>query len=272
MDLEIVINYEHNQQVVDDLCESFDELEEQNEKYHLYMNRGSRREMLDRYQVSNNHYAIFDGHGSSHVADYLQQNLLQRLQNGMSDEEYKKGMCLAMSITIQANTCNLGLLLYYCLFKIKLLQQQTQEIPRLLYSERISFEQLNSIHIPQSKEEQQRIHKQGGYDYQSYLCRLITKRQNICRVSGSLTVTRSFGDFYLKKYIISEPEIFRYQISEGDRFIVMASDGFWDELSEQEVLQIIQKLDQNKNLAKQLYQAISSDYIRDNVTIMVFPL
>ncbi|CAD8164840.1 unnamed protein product [Paramecium octaurelia] len=261
MDLEIVINYEQNQSAVNDLCELFDEFEEQNEKYHLYMNRGSRREMLDRYQVQNNHYAIFDGHGSSHVVDYLQQNLLQRLQNEMSDEEYKKVFSdIDNNLSQYMQSGSVAILLS--------IQNKTVTITNLGDSKAIvfrenSFEQLNSIHIPQSKEENQRILKQGG---------LITKRQNICRVSGSLTVTRSFGDFYLKKYIISEPEIFKYQIQEGDKFIVMASDGFWNELSEQEVLQIIQKLDQNKNLAKQLYQAISSDYIRDNVTIMVFPL
>ncbi|CAD8101872.1 unnamed protein product [Paramecium sonneborni] len=261
MDLEIVINYEENQQIVNDLCEQFDELEEQNEKYHLYMNRGSRREMLDRYQVMNNHYAIFDGHRSSHVVDYLQQNLLQRLQNQMSDEEYKKVFReIDNNLTQYMESGSVAILLS--------ILNKTVTITNLGDSKAIvfrenSFEQLHSIHIPQSKEEYQRIIKQGG---------LITKRQNICRVSGSLTVTRSFGDFHLKKYIISEPEIFRYQITENDKFIVMASDGFWDELSEQEVLQIIQKLDQNKNLAKQLYQAISSDYIRDNVTIMVFPL
>ena len=53
MDLEIVINIEQNQEVVNDLCESFDELEELNEKYHLYMNRGFRREMLDRVTFNN---------------------------------------------------------------------------------------------------------------------------------------------------------------------------------------------------------------------------
>lgn len=41
-------------------------------------------------------------------------------------------------------------------------------------------------------------------------------------------MTRSFGDYHLKKFVISEPEISKYQIKDNDRYIVMASDGFWD--------------------------------------------
>ncbi|CAK61936.1 unnamed protein product (macronuclear) [Paramecium tetraurelia] len=261
MDLEIVIDHEYKDFAVQELIEQFDEFEQQTEKYHLYMNRGFRREMLDRYQILNNHYAIFDGHGSSHVADYLTQNLLQKIQNEMSDQDYKQLFKETDSNLSQyTQSGSVAILLS--------IQNKTVTITNLGDCKAVVFredshQQLNSIHIPQSKEENQRIHKQGG---------LITKRQNICRVSGQLTVTRSFGDFHLKKFVISEPEISKYQIKDNDRYIVMASDGFWNELSETAIQQILQKVDPSKNVAKQLYQSIENDYIRDNVTIMVFPL
>jgi serine/threonine protein phosphatase PrpC len=41
-------------------------------------------------------------------------------------------------------------------------------------------------------------------------------------------VSRSFGDYNLKKFIISDPDVSKYEITDTDRYIVMASDGFWD--------------------------------------------
>lgn len=48
------------------------------------------------------------------------------------------------------------------------------------------------------------------------------------RVQGTLAVSRSFGDFALKKYITCEPEITKYAIQPSDKYVVMASDGFWN--------------------------------------------
>eukprot|EP00501_MAST-03F_sp_TOSAG23-6_P002332 GSMAST32.ASY1.ANO1.2434.1 assembled CDS len=73
----------------------------------------------------------------------------------------------------------------------------------------------------------------------------------LLRVGGSLAVTRCLGDLYLKlpdfsrppfhdhlPYITAEPEINHYQWS-AKQFIVVASDGLWDELTNEDVQNLV---------------------------------
>ncbi|XP_004304122.1 PREDICTED: probable protein phosphatase 2C 52 [Fragaria vesca subsp. vesca] len=55
-----------------------------------------------------------------------------------------------------------------------------------------------------------------------------------------LAMARAFGDFCLKEYgVISIPEFAHRILTERDQFIVLASDGVWDVLSNEEVVEIV---------------------------------
>ncbi|KAK3023392.1 hypothetical protein RJ639_044725 [Escallonia herrerae] len=55
-----------------------------------------------------------------------------------------------------------------------------------------------------------------------------------------LAMARAFGDFCLKEYgVISIPEFSHRVLTERDKFIVVASDGVWDVLSNEEVIEIV---------------------------------
>ncbi|GMI65895.1 hypothetical protein like AT3G02750 [Hibiscus trionum] len=58
--------------------------------------------------------------------------------------------------------------------------------------------------------------------------------------SPGLAMARAFGDFCLKDFgLISVPEISFRHLSEKDEFIILASDGIWDVLSNKEVVDIV---------------------------------
>ncbi|KAL6501051.1 putative protein phosphatase 2C 33 [Orobanche hederae] len=58
--------------------------------------------------------------------------------------------------------------------------------------------------------------------------------------SPGLAMARAFGDFCLKQFgLISVPEISYRRISDEDEFIVLATDGIWDVLSNEEVVRIV---------------------------------
>jgi len=81
-----------------------------------------------------------------------------------------------------------------------------------------------------------------------------------CYVKGMLQVTRAFADFHLKynkfkvrsikqfngPYITSEPEILTFNYETGRDYLVVASDGMWDELSSKDVERIINESKENK--------------------------
>lgn len=53
------------------------------------------------------------------------------------------------------------------------------------------------------------------------------------RVGGVLAVTRAFGDHSLKDSgLIAVPHIIKYTLKPFDKFLVIASDGVWDELTD----------------------------------------
>lgn len=58
--------------------------------------------------------------------------------------------------------------------------------------------------------------------------------------SPGLAMARAFGDFCLKDFgLISVPEISYRRLTEKDEFIVLATDGIWDVLSNKEVVDIV---------------------------------
>ncbi|KAL7194950.1 hypothetical protein ACSBR1_035207 [Camellia fascicularis] len=55
-----------------------------------------------------------------------------------------------------------------------------------------------------------------------------------------LAMARAFGDFCLKDFgLISTPEVFYRKLTDQDEFVVLATDGIWDVLSNNEVVKIV---------------------------------
>ena len=61
------------------------------------------------------------------------------------------------------------------------------------------------------------------------------------RVIGELGVSRSFGDFLYKEMgVHCHPDTCRIKITEEISYLIVASDGIWDMLTNQEVADVIQ--------------------------------
>ncbi|EOA23016.1 hypothetical protein CARUB_v10003772mg [Capsella rubella] len=55
-----------------------------------------------------------------------------------------------------------------------------------------------------------------------------------------LAMSRAFGDFRLKDHgVIAVPEVSRYRMTSKDQFLVLATDGVWDMLSNDEVVSLV---------------------------------
>ncbi|KAL8205686.1 hypothetical protein R6Q57_009237 [Mikania cordata] len=58
--------------------------------------------------------------------------------------------------------------------------------------------------------------------------------------SPGLAMARAFGDFCLKDFgLISVPDIYYHHITDKDKFVVLATDGVWDVLSNKEAVDIV---------------------------------
>lgn len=69
--------------------------------------------------------------------------------------------------------------------------------------------------------------------------------------SPGLAMARAFGDFCLKDYgLISVPDISFRRLSEKDVFLVLATDGIWDVLSNKEVVDIVASVPAHSSAAR----------------------
>ncbi|KAE9618193.1 putative protein-serine/threonine phosphatase [Lupinus albus] len=68
-----------------------------------------------------------------------------------------------------------------------------------------------------------------------------------------LAMSRAFGDFCLKDYgLISAPDVFYRKLTKQDQFVVLASDGVWDVLTNNEVINIVASAPRRSIAAKML--------------------
>ena len=111
----------------------------------------------------------------------------------------------------------------------------------------LSYEQLSRDHTASEKDEAERILKHGGEiqqiqnengEWEGPL-RIYMKDDE----GPGLAMTRSFGDVIGSVLgVIAEPEVTEYIIKKEDKAIIIASDGLWEYVSNEEVANIVQKL------------------------------
>ncbi|WVZ69940.1 hypothetical protein U9M48_018653 [Paspalum notatum var. saurae] len=90
---------------------------------------------------------------------------------------------------------------------------------------------LSVDHKPNREDEYARIEAAGGKVIQ----------WNGYRVFGVLAMSRSIGDRYLKPWIIPVPEVTIVPRAKDDECLILASDGLWDVMSNEEVCDVARK-------------------------------
>ncbi|KAL9662384.1 hypothetical protein QQ045_027217 [Rhodiola kirilowii] len=76
-----------------------------------------------------------------------------------------------------------------------------------------------------------------------------------------LAMARAFGDFCLKNYgVISVPEFARWDLTELDQFVVLASDGVWDVLRNEEVVEIVSTAPTRSLAARSVVDAAAREW------------
>ncbi|KAL6944704.1 hypothetical protein ACO0RG_001450 [Hanseniaspora osmophila] len=114
-------------------------------------------------------------------------------------------------------------------------------------------------HKASDQYEMKRVEKAGG---------LIMKS----RVNGMLAVTRSMGDKFFDKLVISNPFTTSVELTSKDQFLIIACDGLWDVVEDQEACDLINDnihdLDPSK-AAKFLVDYAMQSGTTDNITVMV---
>ncbi|KAI0355645.1 protein serine/threonine phosphatase 2C [Trametes cingulata] len=109
------------------------------------------------------------------------------------------------------------------------------------------------------KKEAQRIEKAGGLILEG-------------RVDGVLIPTRALGDAPLNQYVTSSPHTVEIELGEKDEFLILACDGLWDVLKDQEAVDLVRGVQDSMEAAELLVNEALGRHTQDNVTVLVVRL
>lgn len=71
--------------------------------------------------------------------------------------------------------------------------------------------------------------------------------------ASGLALSRAFGDHCMKEFgLISEPGVTQRHITSRDQFVILATDGVWDVISNEEAVQIVSSAPEREKSAKRL--------------------
>ncbi|KAF3333234.1 putative protein phosphatase 2C 52 [Carex littledalei] len=236
--------------------------------------RGKRPTMEDFYDIKTRRiegrtvslFGVFDGHGGSRAAEYLKDNLFENLLNHpkfMTDtklairETYRKTdsdflseldvtrddgstACAVILVGDQLYVANVG-------DSRAVISKGGKEIP------------LSEDHKPNRSDERKRIEDAGG----------IVIWTGTWRVGGVLAMSRAFGNRMLKQFVAAEPDIKEEVIDDKLELLVIATDGIWDVLPNEDAISLARTEEEPKVAARRLAELAFSRGSADNITCIV---
>ncbi|KAI3878929.1 hypothetical protein MKX03_037326 [Papaver bracteatum] len=257
------------------------EFEIQGRDYCLASRRGKREIMEDGYGIIHDimgdskqaFFGVFDGHGGraamEHVVENLGKNIVSALgevvqngEDGRLENAIKEGYSLTDKDFLRQDVSS-GACAATALLKNGELYVANAGDCRVVLSRNGVARALTSDHHVNREDERFRIENSGGN---------LSYRNGVWRVQGSLAVTRAIGDVHLKEWVISEPEIEKIRLTADCEFLIIASDGLWEKVGNQEAVDLISRENRSIQSCKKLIQVSSSRGGRDDITVMVVDL
>lgn len=119
---------------------------------------------------------------------------------------------------------------------------------------------------PNLPQETERIYKSGGIvselDDEPGVSRIRASNEELPEGPG-LALSRAFGDFFVKDFgLISEPDVIQRTITTRDHFVILATDGVWDVVSNEKAVEIVSSTTERDEAAKRLVDYASGQWKR----------
>ena len=257
---------DNNLMVIKDLAYK----ENANSRYRDYMEDKGKSILNFNSSENNSLICLFDGHGGQEVSKFLQENFakfwLEILPLNQDNFENKiKNVFLNIDQKLKENhfyqvgstacvsyiTIENSKKILYCanVGDTRCVLIKGNKGIRLTYDDRAS-----------DPKEHERIVSHGGIVFGG-------------RVYGQLMLSRAFGDWELKTYgVICEPHIVRYEIEDEDSYLVIATDGVFDVMEDEDVFQLSKKQKNSREFCDDIMKEAMERGSMDNVSCFVIGL
>ncbi|KAG6793823.1 protein phosphatase 2C 39 [Populus alba x Populus x berolinensis] len=212
-------------------------------------------------------FAIFDGHLSHVIPDYLRSHLFDNILKEpdfwtQPKNAMRRAYCLT-DTTILEKAGDLGkggstavtAILINCQ---KLVVANVGDSRAVICKNGVA-KQLSVDHEPSMEREE--IENRGGF--------VSNFPGDVARVDGQLAVARAFGDKSLKDHLSSEPDFAMEMIDDDTDCIILASDGLWKVMSNQEAVDAIKNIKDALSAAKRLTEEALNRKSSDDISCVV---
>lgn len=210
-------------------------------------------------------FAIYDGHLGHNVPAYLQEHLFSNIMKEgefMADpraaiikayEKTDQAILLHPDLGRGGSTAVTALMIGHSLWVANLGDS------RAVLSRQGEATQLSVDHEPNN--ERGSIEDRGGF--------VSNLPGDVARVNGQLAVSRAFGDKNLKSHLRSDPDVDCTVIKEGCELLILASDGLWKVMNNQEAVDIAMQTRDPKKAAKLLAMEALKRDSKDDISCIV---
>jgi protein phosphatase 1L len=212
-------------------------------------------------------FGVFDGHGGSGAAAYVQENLWKTLKsNNKFDSDIKNALVEAFVETDKAYLADEAnfkkddgcTAVAAVLLEDRLIVANVGD-SRAVLSRSGKAYPMSEDHKPNRADERQRIEEAGG----------VVVWAGTWRVGGVLAVSRAFGDRLLKKYVVAEPDVLEENLTGDDTLLIMATDGLWDVISNQDAISMVRNMPTAEQAAVRLTNEAFQRGSNDNISCIV---
>ncbi|KAH9330019.1 hypothetical protein KI387_002127 [Taxus chinensis] len=261
----------------------------QGRNYSVACKKGRREVMEDAFRattdISGNSttafFGVFDGHGGRMAADFAAERLGQYIVDelGQGEGDLEKAVRTAYLTTDEAfskKKISSGACCVTTLIRDGRMVVANAGDCRAVLSRNGIAEALTCDHRLEREDERQRIQDLGGY---------VDCHNGVWRAQGVLAVSRSIGDIHMKEWLSAEPEMKKLNITSDCEFLILASDGLWDKVSNEEAVAIarpfcVEKEETTTRLCerslmaacRKLVEVAVSRGSKDDVTVMIADL
>lgn len=182
---------------------------------------------------------VFDGHGGPRASEYVQEHLFANI---LGSSEFPDDIFKAIEDGFQATdaeylkidkkfhhddgTTATVLLVVGSMLYTAHVGDSRAVMGTMRSDGTITATPLTEDHKPQLPSERQRVESTGG----------TVIFAGTWRLSGVLAISRAFGNRMLKRWVVAHPEIRQDKLSKSTACLVVASDGLWDALTDQEAV------------------------------------
>ncbi|KAM3367775.1 hypothetical protein ACQJBY_016373 [Aegilops geniculata] len=212
-------------------------------------------------------FAIYDGHLGDTVPAYLQKNLFPNILNEAEfwthpdraiTKAYEKTDKAILSHTPDLGQGGSTAVTAILINGSKLWVANVGDSRAVLLKGGEAI-QMSIDHDPNA--ERGAIENKGGF--------VSNMPGDVPRVCGQLAVSRAFGDRNLKSLLKSEPDVKVEDIDHTAELVVLASDGVWKVMNNQEAVDVVKRYKDPQTAAKQLVaEAVKRDS-KDDISCVV---